>query len=68
MGIKDMIKDRTKMDYMTSDEIATLLHMTTPAHVRRLLKRAGVPVIRAGYKKLLYRREDVNRFLKEREV
>lgn len=68
MALKDLIKDRTRTEYMTAGEVAAILRLKTPRYVRFLLKRAGIKVVRAGYKNLLYNRTDINKFLKEREV
>jgi hypothetical protein len=61
-----MAIDMTKEDYIDSNEAALLLKYKAPRQARTVLIAGGVKPIRIGYKKIMFLRKEVNRFLMER--
>lgn len=60
--------DMTREDYINSEQAAVLLKYKCPRQARKALIKGGVRPIRIGYKKILFLRTEVNRFLNQRAM
>lgn len=61
-----MAIDLTKEDYVDGKEAAELLKYKAVRQARAVLIAGGVRPIRIGYKKIMFLRKEVNRFLYDR--